>query len=163
MAKRKTKRKKPTKSVSRRTSGPFWADALLAILYLLKLLFVLASLLILASFGFGMEQTQSVKSDILKRITEPDVIQQINAIDPLRGGAILAVAVGILPLGFLFLRGIWRAKKWAFLLTLLEQGISIALFLLSTENETRIGAALPIIVLVFALLRLAGAIGPKMK
>lgn len=162
VAKKKATKKRRASS-PRRSSGPFWADALIAIIYLLKSLLLLGSLGLLVGMAFSVDFALQVRESILKQLTDPEIAQNLRSLDQIKGIGLSIVFVGLLPILFLFVRGIWNARKFPFFLVLLLEASNVALMLMSTKNEARLGAVLPIIVAIYSLLRLIGAVGPKMK
>ena len=164
VAKRKTKRKSPTKpQVRRKAKGSFWGDCLLAFLTFLHAFFLVGGLSVLASIGFDLEYSRQLKQDIIKNLPDSEAVNFVNGLNQsIAIGLVLAIT-GLIPLTFFFIRGIVRANRIALLLVILFEGVNIWLLLSSTKNEARFGTILPILILVYGLLRVFGAIGPKIR
>ena len=167
MAKRKRKskatRKTARKTTVRRKKGIFWGDGFLAFFYFLQAFFILGGIGILACIGFNLEFAVPLKGDLIKNVPDPDVINFLNSLDQTKGIGLAVAVIGLIPLVFLFLRGIARSNRIALLLVVILEGVNIWFLISSTKNEARFGAILPIIILVYALLRIGGGLGPKIR
>lgn len=159
---KKAKRKKSTTPRTRRASGPFWGDFLLILLYLLEGVFLLAGVGILSAIRLNLDFANPIKDEIMKQVKEQSIIQQMAA-DQILGIALALVFFGLIPIIFFFLRGLWRGRKGAMLLVFLLNVFNVVMLVMAPQNEARFGAVLPILVLIFSLLRLTGTVGPKLK
>jgi hypothetical protein len=163
VAKRKRKRKTAPNATSRKKRGIFWGDGLLAFFYFLQGTILLIVLGVYASFGLSLEFVKPIKTDVLKQTTEASVRDLINNVNQIQGIGLAIALVGLVPLLFLLIRGIARGSKFAMIFVFLENAASITAMLMSTLNEARLGAILPILIMIYSLLRLFGSIGPKIK
>ena len=117
----------------------------------------------MASIGLGLEFAEPLKASLLKQTADPDILNFIHGLDQTKGVGISVAIVGLIPLSFFFILAIARANKFALAFVIIENGVNVALLLMSTKNESRIGAILPILFLIYALLRICGAAGPKIR
>jgi hypothetical protein len=163
VAKRKRSKNATSKSAPRKIKRTFWGDKLLSLFYFIQGAVLITGLAVYASLGFGFEFAKPLKDDLLKQATDPQVAKLVNSVDRVQGIGLTIIIVGLVPLVFFLVRGLWRGNRFAFLFVFLENAISVTIMLMSTANEARYGAILPILILIFSLLRLFGAIGPKMR
>jgi len=165
VAKKKAKRKSANKPQTRkkRPKGMFWGDGLLAFFYCLQAFFLLGGIGVLASIALALDFAKQLKLELLKKTPDPDIVKFINGLDQTKGIGIAVAMVVLIPIVFVLIRGISRANKFSLAFVVIENGANIAYLLMSTKNEARMGAILPIFFLIYGLLRLLGAVGPKIR
>jgi hypothetical protein len=166
----KRKRKKATKSTPARRSpnrsssrrGFIW-DHLLAIYHFLTTTVLLALLCVVGFVILKVPTVEEIGRELRKLVSDKKLLGQLNDLAPPVGISIIAVSTVLFILLIFHTRAVWQGRKWGMWLHLLIHfpGAAAAISL-GTSND-RYGSIWPLIIAVFAILRLTGSVGPKLQ
>lgn len=162
MAKKKAKRKKPTKSQPKRNRKPFVGDQVLALYQTFGSCCSLTSLTILASIAVGLAFTTDIKKQILSKVQDKDIHTYIANLDPNLGYLFFGLAAALFVFSLVFVRATWLGRKWAIWLHLLLNLPGAIIALNFVPSESKVGICFPLIIAVYCLLRVMGSVGPKL-
>lgn len=162
MAKKKAKRKKRSASPKPRRKSIFVGDQILAIYQTFGCCCWTVVLGLTSSIGLGLAFSDRVKESINKQVTNKDLVKAVNNLSQPIGIALAVSGVLLLLFGFFFVRATWQGRRWAFWLHLILSLPGAIAFATLQGADNRFVSILPLIISVYAVLRLAGSVGPKM-
>ncbi len=161
VAKRKRKRKSPTRTTPARKSTPFIGDHILAMYQMLVCCALNAGVAFLASLAVGFELTNGYKKELAKKFSNKDIIQQINSLNETHGYILFGLVAVAIIFSIFFVIGTWRGRKWALITHLILHLPSAAITIVVGTADGRYGSIPSLIIAFYCLLRLLGSIGPK--
>ena len=165
VAKRKRKRKSPTKSSPsspRRTNTPFIGDHILAMYQMIACCLMNVGFAFIASLLTGIEFTAKYKPELEKNISNRELLAQFQALNETHGYVLFGAVAVMTIFSIFFVMATWKGRRWAYVIHLILHLPSAALTILLGQADARFGSILSIVIAIYCLLRLFGSVGPKM-
>lgn len=120
----------------------------------------------MALAGFVIMRLPGIKEfgDMMrKQVTDKKLLQQFDSFAPAVGISILVVTSILFILLILHTRAVWKGYRWGMWLHLILNLPGAAAAISLGTSIDRLGSIGPLIVAVYAVLRLTGTVGPKLQ
>ncbi|MBS1728886.1 MAG: hypothetical protein JST51_19370 [Armatimonadetes bacterium] len=115
---------------------------------------------LLGAIVYGL--APDIKKEMYKKVSDPSIRHTIDTMTQPTGIALIVLAVVYFIFTFFFGIATCQGRKWAIWLHFLLSLPSAVFVVLYGTEGIRFGSGVPIIVAVYCLLRILGAVGPKL-